>query len=160
MTEGPSNQTTKTLKEKINEPIINAKKMVAIMFCILYEVITNLVYYFLMEDPNWLLILVNITIGIVVIIIIALLRAAYPEEVPDKTIWAALWSVWKYLVDAITEPKADNDTKMNIIEKGIQWFVREWDIAYQDKLAEQTAYYKAKLNEKIEAIEKNLKADT
>jgi len=156
MTEGPNNEVPKTLKDKMSEPILNAKQIVAIMFTVLYEVVTNLIYYFTMADPNWLFVLVNITIGIIVIVGIGLLRAAYPEEVPDRTIWSAFWSIWKYIIDAITEPNNDNDTKMNIIEKGIQWFVREWDVAYQDKLADQTDYYKSKLNEQIEKLEQEV----
>ena len=156
MTEVPNEEVPKTLKEKISEPILNVKQIVAIMFTLIYEVVTNLLYYFLMEDPNWLLILVNIGVGIVIIVALSIMRAAFPEEVPDKTIWAALWSIWKYVVDTITDTTHDNDTKMGIIEKGIQWFVREWDIAYQDKLSQEIAYYKAKLNEQIEKLEQEV----
>ena len=156
MTEVPNNEVPKTFAEKISEPILNVKQIVAIMFTLLYEVVTNLMYYFLMEDPNWLLILVNIGVGIVIIVALSIMRAAYPEEVPDKTIWAALWSIWKYMVDTVTDTTIDNDAKMGIIEKGIQWFVREWDIAYQDKLAQEIDYYKLRLNEQIEKLEKEV----
>ena len=154
MTEGPNDEVAKTLKEKISEPILNIKQIVAIMFTLLYEVVTNLMFYFLMEEPNWLLILVNIGIGIVIIVALSIMRAAFPEEVPDKTIWAAFWLIWKQVVDVITDPNTDPDTKMNIIEKSIQWDVREWDIAYQEKLKAQIDYYKAKLNDQIEQLEK------
>ena len=156
MTEVPNEEVPKTLNEKISEPILNVKQIVAIMFTLLYEVVTNLMYYFLMEDPNWLLILVNIGVGIVIIVALSIMRAAYPEEVPDKTIWAALWSIWKYMVDTVTDTTIDNDAKMGIIEKGIQWFVREWDIAYQDKLAQEIDYYKLRLNEQIEKLEQEV----
>ncbi|GAG82495.1 unnamed protein product, partial [marine sediment metagenome] len=48
------------------------------------------------------------------------------------------------------------DTKMNILEKSIQWDIREWDIAYQEKLSQQIEYYKTKLSEKIGIIEKEI----
>ena len=60
MIEGPNGDVPKTFKEKISEPILNVKQIVAIMFTLLYEVVTNLLFYFLMEEPNWGLILVNI----------------------------------------------------------------------------------------------------
>ena len=131
----------KTLKEKINEPILNAKQIFAIMVTVLYEVISNVVIYALMEDPNWFFIILNVGIGIVIIVAMGLLRAAYPEEVPDRTIWAAFWLIWKQVVDIITDPKADPETKMNVLEKSIVWDVREWDLAYQEKLNEQIQYY-------------------
>lgn len=150
-------EEVKTLKQKISEPILNAKQIVAMCMTILYEVVTNLIYYALMADPNIWFMIFNVGVGIIVIIFIGLLRAAFPKEVPDKTIWSAFWLVWKYVIDTITDINNDSDTRMNILEKGIQWFVREWDIAYQDKLGDQIEYYKSKLNEKIEKIEKQLK---
>lgn len=146
----------KTLKDKLNEPILNAKQVFAIMVTVLYEVISNILVYALMEDPSWLFIIVNVGVGIIIIVCMALLRSAYPLEVPDKTIWAAFWLIWKQIVDIITDPKSDPDTKMNILEKSIQWDVREWDIAYQEKLSEQIQYYKERLNAQIEAVEKKL----
>lgn len=146
----------KTFKQKINDPSINPKKMFAMGMAILYEVISNFLYFSLMGDPSILFIIVNVGIGILVIIFIGLLRAAYPEEVPDKTIWSAFWLIWKQVVDLITDPKSDPETKMNILEKSIQWDVREWDIAYQEKLEHQIQYYKEKLNEKILALEEKL----
>jgi len=158
MTEGPKEDEPKTLRDKISEPILNAKQIFAMMMTVLYEVISNLILYGLMEDPNWLIILINVGVGIIAILIIGLLRAAYPEEVPDKTIWSAFWSMWKFLVDVFTDPSTiDNaDLRMSTSEKGIQWFVREWDIAYQDKLKEHIDYYKAKLNEQIEKLEQEV----
>lgn len=147
----------KTLKQKISEPILNATQIVAMMLAVLYEVVSNLLIYALMEDPNWVFIIGNVVVGIIVIVGITLLRAAFPEEVPDSTIWAAFWLIWKQVVDVITDPKTDPDTKMNILERSIQWDVREWDIAYQEKLSAQIQYYKEKLNDQIEAVEKELK---
>jgi len=146
----------KTFKQKTSEPILNARQIFAFCMTILYEVVSNLLYFGLMAEPNIIFIIVNISIGIIVILVISLLRAAYPQEVPDKTIWAAFWLIWKQVVDIITDPKSDPDTKMNILEKSIQWDIREWDIAYQDKLSQQIEYYKTKLNEKIETIEKQI----
>lgn len=146
----------KTFKQKTSEPILNARQIFAFCMTILYEVISNLLYFALMAEPNIIFIIGNIAIGIIVILVISLLRAAYPQEVPDKTIWAAFWLLWKQVVDIITDPKSDPDTKMNILEKSIQWDIREWDIAYQEKLSQQIEYYKAKLNEKIEIIEKEI----
>lgn len=131
----------RTLKDKINEPILNAKQVFAIMVTILYEVISNIVVYALMADPSWLFIVVNVGVGIIIIVAMGLLRSAYPLEVPDRTIWAAFWLIWKQVVDIITDPKSDPDTKMNVLEKSIQWDVREWDLAYQEKLNEQIQYY-------------------
>jgi len=146
---------SKTLREKISEPILNATQIVAMMMAVLYEVVSNLLIYALMEDPNWVFIIGNVIVGIIVIVGIALLRAAFPIEVPDSTIWAAFWLIWKQIVDVITDPKiTDPDLKMNILEKAIQWDVREWDIAYQEKLSAQIQYYKERLNDQIEAVEK------
>lgn len=149
-------EEVKTFKQKINEPILNAKKIVAICFTILYEVISNLLPLAFGIDIAWWYILLNITIGIVIIIFIALLRAAYPEEVPDKTIWSAFWLIWKQVVDLVTDPKSDPETKMKVLEKSIHWDVREWDIAYQEKLEQQIQYYKEKMNEKIETLESQI----
>lgn len=146
----------KTFKQKINDPSINPKKMFAMGMAILYEVISNFLYYSLMGDPSILFIIVNVGIGILVIIFIGLLRAAYPEEVPDKTIWQAFWLIWRQVVDAVTDIDNDPDTRMNVLEKAIQWDIREWDIAYQEKLAKQIEYYKIKLNENIKKIENKL----
>ena len=94
----PNEDAPKTLKEKLNEPILNAKQVFAIMVTLLYEVISNILVYALMEDPSWLFIIVNIGVGIIIIVCMALLRSAYPLEVPDRTIWAAFWLIWKQVV--------------------------------------------------------------
>ena len=107
------------------------------------------------DDPNWTFFIVNIFAGIAVIVFLSLLRAARPELVPDKTFFALFWSLWKQVVDTITDPhELDADLKMNMLEKRIQWDMREWDILYEEKLTEQIKYYKEKLNAKILAIEK------
>ena len=147
----------KTLRQKISEPILNAKQVFAIMVTVLYEVVSNLLIYALMADPNWVFIIGNVIIGIIVIVCMALLRSAFPIEVPDSTIWAAFWLIWKQVVDVLTDPQVtDPDLRMNVLEKAIQWDVREWDIAYQEKLAAQIQYYKERLNAQIEALESKL----
>ena len=150
------NEPTKTLKEKINEPILNVKQVFAIMLTLLYEVISNLMVYTLMESPNWAFIITNVIVGIVIIVGMALLRSAFPLEVPDKTIWSAFWVIWTQVVDMITNKTVKADVRMEAFEKAIQWIVREWDIAYQEKLAEQINYYRSKLNEEIERMEADL----
>jgi len=149
-------EPTKTLKEKINEPILNVKQVFAIMLTLLYEVISNLMVYTLMESPNWAFIITNVIVGIVIIVGMALLRSAFPLEVPDKTIWSAFWVIWTQVVDMITNKTVKADVRMEAFEKAIQWIVREWDIAYQEKLAEQINYYRSKLNEEIERMEADL----
>jgi len=148
----PNDELPKSLKEKLNEPILNAKQIFVMMVTLLYEVISNVLIYALMEDPNWLFIIVNVGVGIVIIVCMGLLRAAYPLEVPDRTIWAAFWLIWKQVVDIITDPKADADTKMNVLEKSIVWDVREWDLAYQDKLNEQIQYYVERKDAQVKVI--------
>jgi len=152
-------QQPKTLKEKVSEPILNVKQVFAIMVTLLYEVISNLMLFILMEEPNWAFIIVNVSIGTIVITGMALLRSAYPKEVPDKTIWSAFWVIWTQVVDMITNKVVKPDIRMNAFEKAIQWIVREWDIAYTEKLKEQIAYYRAKQNEGIEAMEANIETD-
>ena len=152
-------ESTKTLKEKINEPILNVKQVFAIMLTLLYEVISNLMVYTLMENPNWAFIITNVIVGIVIIVGMALLRSAFPLEVPDKTIWSAFWVIWTQVVDMITNKTVKADVRMDAFEKAIQWIVREWDIAYQEKLAEQIAYYRSKLNAEIEKMEKDLQKE-
>jgi len=153
----------KTLKERLHEPILNPLQIFAIMVTLLYEVISNMLIYALMEDPNWTFILVNLGAGIVIITCMALLRSAFPQEIPDKTIWSAFWLIWTQVVDMVTNKTVKPDIRMEAFEKSIQWIVREWDIAYQEKLAEQIAYYRTKLNEQIEKTEAeiaDLTADT
>ena len=150
----PNNsEEPKTMKDKLHEPILNPIQVFAIMMTLLYEVISNIIIYAMMEEPNWTFILINLGVGVVIIVMLSLLRAAFPKEIPDRTIWAAFWLIWKQVVDVITDPKSDPDTKMNILEKSIQWDVREWDVAYQEKLSEQIEYYKSKLNDQIEIME-------
>lgn len=145
----------RTFTQKISEPILNVKQIIAMCFTILYEVISNLIYAIVMVDPNWTFIILNILFGIIIIVFIGLMRAAYPEEVPDRTIWAAFWSIWKQIVDMVTDPNpAPPELRMEAFEKFIQWTVREWDIAYEEKLDDNIQYYKEMQNAKIETLEK------
>lgn len=154
MVETNGNGNGKTLKQKLSEPMLNAKQIFAVCMTILYEVISNLIPLAFGVEIAWGFILLNIIIGVIVIVFIALLRAAYPLEVPDKTIWSAFWLLWKQVVDLVTDPTSDPDTQMNVLEKSIQWDVREWDIAYQKKLEQQIQYYTEKQDAKIQALEK------
>lgn len=145
----------KPLSERLSEPILNAKQVFAIMVTLLYEVISNLLVYALMKDPNWTFIIVNVAIGIIIIVGMALLRSAFPQEIPDKTVWSAFWSIWQQVVDLVTDPNPiDPKLRMDAFEKFIQWTVREWDIAYEEKLHDQIAYYRERQNNKIECLEK------
>lgn len=139
----------KTFKQKINEPILNVKQILAMCLTILYEVISNLIYAVTTEQPNWYFIIANISVGILVIVLIGLMRASFPEIVPDKTFVGIFKMFFKQMVDVVFDRNMglDSDDKMTMLERNMVWSVREWDVLYQDKLKEQIAYYWKKRKE-------------
>lgn len=147
----------KTLKQKINEPIINIKKLFAIMMTLLWEVVSNLIPFIagVKVDPIW--IIFNITMGIVVISFIAIMRAAYPLEVPDSSITQALFLFFKRVVDALfnynMKDGTERDEALSLLERNIVWSIHEWDIINKEKLKEFVDYYKKKNGNAIVAEE-------
>ena len=45
---------------------------------------------------------------------------------------------------------------MNVLEKSIQWDIREWDLAYQEKLSEQIQYYKERKDAQIQVKQEEI----
>jgi len=96
-------------------------------------------------NPWW--VLATLTIGIVGYAILAMLRAAYPEQMPDTRITVAFQMFIKQIMDALFENKEEKSDLKSLLERLMVWAVREWDVIYQMELAEAIAYAKKKFLE-------------
>ena len=134
----------KTLKNKINEPLLNVKKIVAIMITVMYEVLSNIVVY-LEYGGNETFFMINIVVGVAIIFTLSMLRAAYPEEVPDKSFTELFKRFFRKIADTIYNRSIDNTDKMNALEKMMIWIVREWDTFNQAQLKDEIDYFKKKV---------------
>lgn len=136
-------------KQKINEPILNVKKIVALQFVILWEVVSNIIPLLFGVQINPIWIVFNLIAGIITIVIIAIMRAAYPLEVPDATISQAFFLFFKRVVDTVIgyinkEDDTSRDDALSLLERNIVWSIHEWDILNKEKMQEFIDYYKTK----------------
>ena len=143
----------KTLKQKINEPILNTKQVIVFCIVVIYEVISNILPLAYGVPINWIYVLVNIGIGILAFAVTMMLRAAYPLEMPDTSFIGIFKQFFRQIIDAVSDAKdidAGGDLK-HILERMMTWSVREWDVIYQKELQESIDYYHKKYPDPIEA---------
>lgn len=151
MTENGNNLTT---KQKLHEPILNPIQVTALLLIVLFEVVSNVLPILMGLDINPWWVLATLTIGIVGYAILAMLRAAYPEQMPDTRITVAFQMFIKQIMDALFENKEEKSDLKSLLERLMVWAVREWDVIYQMELAEAIAYAKSKfIEQEIDELE-------
>jgi len=138
------NEEPKTRAQKLAEPILNPKQVLVFCIVVIYEVISNLLPLIFGVDLNLTFVLINIGVGILAFAVTMMLRAAYPKLVPDSSLIGIFKTFFKQIVDALLDnPKEESDLK-TLLERMIVWSVREWDVIYQEELADSINYYKKK----------------
>ena len=135
-------------KSKLHEPILNPIQVIIYSLIILFEVIVNIIPILMGMDINPYWIMITIGIGIMSFTVTSLLRAAYPEEVPDTRITTAFKIFIKQIIDALISNKEEPSDLRSLLERIIVWAVREWDVSYQEELADAIEYVKSKLEKK------------
>lgn len=139
-------------KVKLHEPILNPIQVLILLGIIVFEVVANILPILMGLDINPIWVMVTMTGGIVSFAVTSLLRAAYPEEVPDTRITTAFKIFIKQIVDAIFANPEDKSDLKSLLERVMVWAVREWDAIYQEELKEAIEYAKAKLKPVEEII--------
>ena len=143
-----------TYKQKMHEPILNPIQISALLLIVVFEVVANVLPILMGLDINPWWVLSTLIIGIVSYAVLAMLRAAYPEQMPDTRITAAFQMFIKQIMDALFENKEEKSDLKSLLERLMVWAVREWDVIYQMELAESIAYVKKRLIEKeLEELE-------
>jgi Trk-type K+ transport system membrane component len=137
-----------TYKQKLHEPILNPIQVIILALIMLFEVISNVIPILMGSNVNPYYVLLTITIGIVAYVMLSLLRAAYPEQVPDTRITTAFQVFIKQFIDALFTNKEEQSELKFMLERLMVWAVREWDVIYQMELADAIAYAKSRLQVK------------
>ena len=140
-------------KAKLHEPILNPIQVIVLLGIIVFEVIVNILPILMGLDINPVWVIVTMTVGIISFAITSLLRAAYPEEVPDTRITTAFKMFIKQVVDAIFADPNDKSDLKSLLERIMVWAVREWDVVYQAELEDAIEYAKSKLNGTLNTAE-------
>jgi len=135
-------------RSKLHEPILNPIQVVILLGIIIFEVITNILPILMGLDINPIWVIITMTGGIMAFAITSLLRAAYPEEVPDTRITTAFKIFIKQIIDALFTNREEHSDLQSLLERVIVWAVREWDVLYQMELSDAIEYAKAKLEKK------------
>lgn len=143
-----------TYKQKLHEPILNPMQIMALLFIVIFEVVMNIIPILMGLDINPYWVLATIIIGIVSFAVLSLLRAAYPEQMPDTRIIVALQMFVKQVIDALFANEEEKSDLKSLLERIIHWAVIEWDVLYQMELKEAIDYAKKKfLEQKLEELE-------
>ena len=137
-------------KTKLHEPILNPLQVVWLLLFVLFEVISNIIPILMGLDVNPIYVVVMLIIGIVSYGALAMLRAAYPESVPDTRITAAFTVFIKQIIDALITNKDEHSDLQSLLERIIVWAVREWDVLYEMDLADAIEYAKTKLKKEVD----------
>ena len=135
----------KSYKDKLHEPILNPIQVFILLGIIIFEVVTNILPLLMGMDINPIWVMVTMTGGIAAFAVTSLLRAAYPEEVPDTRITTAFKMFIKQIVDALITNQTEQSELKILLERIIVWAVREWDVIYQMELAEAVEYARKNL---------------
>ena len=145
----------KTTRQKLHEPILNPIQVTILLVIVVFEVVTNILPYLMGWGTNPIWIMMTITIGIVAFAVLSLLRAAYPEAVPDTRIISAFQAFIKQIIDAMFENREERSDLQSLLERIMVWAMREWDVIYQAELADAIKYAKRKFKEReLEELEK------
>ena len=143
-----------TYKQKLHEPILNPIQITVLLVIIVFEVVANILPILMGLDINPYWVLATMIVGIVSFAILTMLRAAYPEQMPDTRITTAFQVFIKQIIDALFENKEETSDLKTLLERIMVWSVREWDIIYQKDLDEAIKYAKVKLIEQeLEELE-------
>ena len=137
-----------TYKQKLHEPILNPIQIIILLLVVVFNVITAILPLLIGIEINPVWCITILTIGIISYAALALLRAAYPEEVPDMRITTAFKVFIKQVIDALTTNKGESSDLKCLLERIIVWSIREWDVIYQMELEDAIAYAKEGLRVK------------
>lgn len=141
-------------KEKLHEPILNPIQITVLLVIIVFEVVANILPILMGLDINPYWVLATMVVGIISFAVLTMLRAAYPEQMPDTRITTAFQIFIKQIIDALFENKDESSDLQSLLERIMVWSVREWDIIYQKDLAEAIKYAKVKLiKQELEELE-------
>ena len=131
MTKANGNGSRITLKEKLNEPILNPKQMMALLLAIIYNVIADLLPLLMGSDVNMQYILINMGISLGLYGFMALMRAAGSEVVPNLTMANNLKLMFKRLIGELISKSTDADEQIKTIKR-IGETIADWD-SFQDE---------------------------
>ena len=135
-----------TYKSKLHEPILNPIQVILLLGVIVFETVVSILPLLMGLDINPIWVIVTMVGGLIAFAVTSLLRAAYPEEVPDTRITTAFKMFIKQIIDAMFAHPDDKSDLKSLLERVMVWAVREWDLVYQEELADAIEYAKAKLN--------------
>ena len=135
-----------TYKSKLHEPILNPIQVILLLGVIVFETVVSILPLLMGLDLNPIWVIVTMVGGLIAFAVTSLLRAAYPEEVPDTRITTAFKMFIKQIIDAMFANPEDKSDLKSLLERVMVWAVREWDLVYQEELADAIEYAKAKLN--------------
>lgn len=136
-----------SFKQKLHEPILNPIQVTILMAVMIFTVVTNILPILLGLDINPIWVLFCIIMAIVSFAVLTMLRAAYPEQMPDTRITIAFQMFIKQIIDALFEKKGERSDLQTLLERIITWSIREWDVIYQMELADAIEYAKDKFKE-------------
>ena len=114
-----------TYKAKLHEPILNPIQVLILLGIIVFEVVVNILPILMGLDINPIWVMITMTGGIVGFAVTSLLRAAYPEEVPDTRITTAFKMFIKQIIDALFANPEDKSDLKSLLERFMVWAVRE-----------------------------------
>ena len=132
-------------RQKIHEPILNPIQITILLLIVVFNVITAILPIIMGIDINPVWVITILIIGIVSYAVLSLLRAAYPEEVPDTRITTAFKIFIKQVIDAMFQNRDEHSDLQALLERVIVWATREWDVLYQMDLKDAIDYAKSKL---------------
>lgn len=145
-------------KQKLHDPILNPIQVTILLVIIVFEVVMNILPILMGLDINPYWVLATIVIGIVSFAVLTMLRAAYPEQMPDTRITVAFQMFVKQVIDALFANKEEKSDLKSLLERIIHWAVIEWDVLYQMELKDAIAYAKKRfLEQELEEIEIEIK---
>ena len=142
-----------TYKSKLHEPILNPIQVILLLTVIVFETVVSILPLLLGLDINPIWVVVTMAGGIIAFAVTSLLRAAYPEEVVDTRITTAFKMFIKQIVDLLFANPEDKSDLKSLLERVMVWAVREWDLVYQEELADAIEYAKSKLNGTLDVDE-------
>lgn len=137
---------SETYKSKLHEPILNPIQVILLLGVIIFETVVSILPLLMGLDINPIWVISTMVGGLIAFAVTSLLRAAYPEEVPDTRITTAFKMFIKQIIDAMFANPEDKSDLKSLLERVMVWAVREWDLVYQEELADAIEYAKAKLN--------------
>ena len=140
----------RTYKEKLHDPILNPIQITILMAIMIFTVVTNILPILMGLPINPIWVLFCIIMAVVSFAVATMLRAAYPEQVPDTRITTAFKIFIKQIIDALLQNKEEKSDFKVLLERIIVWSMREWDVIYQMELQDAIDYYKSRLKQEKE----------